>query len=364
MKPKNVVADLKIYSKNYVRSGSAVFFVFIFPIILMLIFGSIFSGTSSSQVPLYVQNQGTNNQNTSEFMYLLNQTQVVSVHIVPSDVNIHTYISQNSISAALVIPAGFSQNLSTNKASLILYDNPAVSTSGAVQQAVSIAIQLMNNRIANKTDAITLMTNTSLTSRSASYVDFLMPGLIGFVVLISPMFSMTYVVSSYKRDKIFRQLSLTPLTKSEWFLSKFAWYLVVSALSAAEIVAIGTFVFNASMAINLFVAAFIIIGVFMFTCLGILAGSVAKTEEGASVVGNIITFPMMFLAGTFFPISIMPSWLQTVAHVLPLYYIIDGLNSVTTYTNYASAWLDLAVSVAVALVIFALSIWKFDWKEE
>jgi ABC-2 type transport system permease protein len=118
------------------------------------------------------------------------------------------------------------------------------------------------------------------------------------------------------------------------------------------------------MAINLFVAAFIIIGVFMFTCLGILAGSVAKTEEGASVVGNIITFPMMFLAGTFFPISIMPSWLQTVAHVLPLYYIIDGLNSVTTYTNYASAWLDLAVSVAVALVIFALSIWKFDWKEE
>jgi len=73
---------------------------------------------------------------------------------------------------------------------------------------------------------------------------------------------------------------------------------------------------------------------------------------------------MMFLAGTFFQISIMPLWLQAFAHVLPLYYVIDGLNSVTIYANYSSALLDIIVSMVVAAVIFVLSMIKFSWKEE
>lgn len=364
MKAKNIIADLRVYAKNYMRSGSAVFFVFIFPIILMLIFGSIFSGTGSSQVTLYVQNLDSNGNLSSALIATLNDTQIVSVQMIPSNVNIHTYISQNSISAALLIPANFTTSAEAGSATLIFYNNPSESTSGVAQQAIGFAVQVLNNNLSGSTPSVYLSSNTSLTTHATGYVDFLMPGLIGFVVLISPMFSMTYVVSSYKRDKIFRQLSLTPLTKSEWFLSKFAWYLIISALSAAEIVALGTFVFNASMVLSLFMATFIIIGVFMFTSLGILAGAVAKSEEGASVIGNVITFPMMFLAGTFFPISIMPSWLQTFAHVLPLYYIINGLNSVTVYTNYPTAWLDLAVSVVVSVVIFALTIWRFNWKEE
>jgi len=364
MKLKNIFADLKIYAKNYTRSGSAVFFVFIFPIILMLIFGSIFSGTGSSQVPLYVQNLDSGGSLSSQFLASLNETHVVTVNMIPSNVNIHTYISENSISDALLIPSNFTTSVEGGGAILVYYDNPAVSTSGIAQQAISFAVQAMNNRLSNTSSIVSLSVNTSLTTHTTGYVDYLMPGLIGFVVLISPMFSMTYVVSSYKRDKIFRQLSLTPLTKSDWFVSKFLWYLIVSALSAAEIVAIGAFVFNASMAINLFMAAFIVIGVFMFTSLGILAGAIARSEEGSSVIGNVITFPMMFLAGTFFPISIMPAWLQSFAHFLPLYYIIDGLNSVTLYTNYPAAWFDLAVSFVVAVVIFVMSIWKFNWKEE
>ncbi len=364
MKMKNIIADLKVYSRNYMRSTTAIFFVFIFPLILMLLFGSIFSGSSTSAVPLYVQNLDNSGNMSNTFIDTLNSTHFVDITMIPDNVNIQTYISQHSISAALLIPANFTSSyLQGNHVELVYYNNPAVSTSSVAQQAISVTVQLFNSHFARQNQTIALL-SSSVTTHAANYIDFLIPGLIGLVILTSPMFSMTYIVSSYKKDKIFRQLSLTPLTRSEWFLSKFIWYLIISALSAIMIIAVGVLLFHSSLSISLYVIPFLVIGVFMFTSLGILAGSISRSEESASVIGNIITFPMMFLSGTFFPIEIMPGWLQSVAHVLPLFYIIDGLNSVTIYSNFSSATLDLVVSIAVAAVIFVLTVLKFNWKEQ
>ncbi len=364
MKLKNIIADLKVYSRNYMRSTTAIFFVFIFPLILMLLFGSIFSGSSTSAVPLYVQNLDSSGNMSNTFIDTLNSTHFVDITMIPDNVNIRTYISQHSISAALLIPANFTSSyLQGNHVDLVYYNNPAVSTSSVAQQAISVTVQLFNSHFAHQNQTIALL-SSSVTTHAANYIDFLIPGLIGLVILTSPMFSMTYIVSSYKKDKIFRQLSLTPLTRSEWFLSKFIWYLIISAISAIMIIAVGVLLFHSSLSLSLYMIPFLVIGVFMFTSLGILAGSISRSEESASVVGNIITFPMMFLSGTFFPIEIMPGWLQSVAHVLPLFYIIDGLNSVTIYSNFSSATLDLVVSIAVAAVIFGLTVLKFNWKEQ
>jgi ABC-2 type transport system permease protein len=95
-----------------------------------------------------------------------------------------------------------------------------------------------------------------------------------------------------------------------------------------------------------------------------LVGTVTKNPETAGVIGNIVTFPMMFLAGTFFPISIMPQYLQRIAHVLPLYYIIEGLNNIMVYGNYNGAVIDLAVVAVITVVIFLAAIKLFKWRED
>jgi ABC-2 type transport system permease protein len=98
--------------------------------------------------------------------------------------------------------------------------------------------------------------------------------------------------------------------------------------------------------------------------LGMLVGTVTKNPETAGVIGNIVTFPMMFLAGTFFPISIMPHYLQSIAHVLPLYYIVEGLNNVMVYANYTGAVIDLVVVGVITVVIFAAAVKLFKWRED
>ena len=59
------------------------------------------------------------------------------------------------------------------------------------------------------------VTSKTAVFQSYKYIDFLIPGLIGFSVLTSPMFALVNMSSEYKKDKIFKRLSLTPLTKTE-----------------------------------------------------------------------------------------------------------------------------------------------------
>jgi ABC-2 type transport system permease protein len=129
-------------------------------------------------------------------------------------------------------------------------------------------------------------------------------------------------------------------------------------------VAVGVLAWGAHVTLTVWLIPFLIIGPMLFASLGMLVGTVTKNPETAGVIGNIVTFPMMFLSGTFFPISIMPTYLQTIAHVLPLFYIIEGLNNVMVYGNIMGALIDLAVVAVITAVIFTAAIKLFKWRED
>jgi ABC-2 type transport system permease protein len=129
-------------------------------------------------------------------------------------------------------------------------------------------------------------------------------------------------------------------------------------------VGVGVFAFGAHVTLSIGLIPFLVLGPMLFAALGMLVGTVTKSPETAGVIGNIVTFPMMFLSGTFFPISTMPQYLQTLAHVLPLFYIIEGLNNVMVYGNITGALIDFAVVIAITAVIFGLAVRLFKWRED
>jgi ABC-2 type transport system permease protein len=93
-------------------------------------------------------------------------------------------------------------------------------------------------------------------------------------------------------------------------------------------------------------------------------GTVTKNPETAGVIGNIVTFPMMFLSGTFFPIAFMPDYLRNIAHILPLFYVIEGLTNIMLYQNYLGAAIDISVVGIITVVILALAVKLFKWRED
>ena len=102
----------------------------------------------------------------------------------------------------------------------------------------------------------------------------------------------------------------------------------------------------------------------MFTGLGMIIGRFVKEEETADMAGGAITFPMMFLAGTFFPLEQMPEFLQSVAQLLPLYYVNEGLRNAMIYANFDKAIFFTAFVVTFAVVFFIIGVVLQKWEED
>jgi ABC-2 type transport system permease protein len=363
---RRVLADLPIVARQYTRNPIGLFFSLVFPIILIGLFGLIFSSTASTSVNLPVLLLDHSNESSS-FLDALNATGLVNVQIVNdvSEENFSNSLYANETPVGLVIPPGFGAGVAAHRAiNVTLYTDPGNPTaSGTVEAAVNSAVTQLNFRAADARPVIGV-NGLTVGSKSFAYIDYLIPGLIGFAILTSPMFSMVDLVSTYRKDGFFRQLSLTPLTRAEWLTSRILWYIGLTLVSAAVMLFVGIVVFGAKVTIPLAMLPFLVVGPFLFVSLGMLAGSVAKSPESAAVIGNIITFPMMFLSGTFFPTSDFSPGLLLIAHALPLYYVIDGLNSVMLFSSTTRALTDFAIVFGISVVIFLAAIVTFKWREE
>jgi len=363
---RRIAAYFPAFAKGYIRNPMGMFFSLIFPVILILIFGAVFSNSGSSQVALTVENLDHNSLASQQFLAALNATGAVSVTFVPADTgNLSSYLANHSLTAGLVIPAGFGADVnSSTPVHLLVYTSPASGAeAGIVQGAVTGAAAAMNLRLAGGAEVV-VPQYLNVGSTVYRYIDYLVPGLIGFSVLVSPMFSMVNISSTWKRDKLFRQMSLTPLTRGEWLTATLLWFVTIALVSAVLLVGVGQLAFGAHVTIDLLALPFLVLAPILFVSLGLLAGSVSSTPESAGVIGNIITFPMMFLSGTFFPVSLFPRWLATVAHVLPLFYVIDGLNDAMVYHNPSGVYFDVLVVGAIALAFALAATRLFRWREE
>ena len=136
---KRILADFKVYSRGYLRNRVGLFFGLVFPVILILIFGAIFSGNSTGTVTVYVQNHDTGPFVTpqmnvaSQFLDGLNSTGTLDVVMVSPSENMSSYLSSQSASDGIVIPAGFSASyLAGDHVNITVYGNPASTTSNIV----------------------------------------------------------------------------------------------------------------------------------------------------------------------------------------------------------------------------------------
>ncbi len=373
---KRTLADLRMFGRGYLRNIVGLFFGIIFPVIIIGLFGAIFAG-SGGPVTVYVQNRDLGPFPTpqlniaTQFVDALNGTGIsvnttwpVVVRTVNASEDFSQYLADQSASDGVVIPGNFSLDFVTGQPiNVTVYGNPAQSSSAIVGGIVDAIVNEFNLRRVNGTNVIQI-TSATVNTDQTKYIDFLIPGLIGFSILVSPMFSMVNITSEYKKIKLFKQLSLTPLHKMEWLASKVIFYIILSVISFLLLVVVGVYGFGAHMTLTVWLIPFLILGPMLFSSLGMLVGTVTKSVESASVLGNIITFPMMFLSGTFFPIATMPTYLQSFAHVLPLFYIVEGLNNVMVYGNVMAALFDIAVTTAITLVVFVAAAKVFKWRED
>jgi len=365
MKMSNIAAYFILHAKSYFRSWSAIFFQIGFPVILMLLFGAIFSGSSYTPSTLIVQNDSPSPVSWG-VVSAINDSGLFHVQVINNNVNLSQYIIKNSVGAALLIPANFTSNFYSGHAYVILMGEASPQVSSIDYQMLDGVLAEINYKLANASQKLVLISQVS-SGVSDKTVNYYVPGLIGFTVL-TPMFNMVYQVPNYRKEKIFRQLSFSGLTKSEWMIANILHSFVMLVISDIVLVLIAIKVFGASLILTpatiLLSALIVFVGLIFFIGLGILAGLVSDNEETVSVVGNLILFPMMLLSGVFFPLSFAPSYLQVISKFLPLTYFINALNSTLIYGNYYTIYIQLLLLAVSSFIVFLIAARVFSWKQK
>jgi ABC-2 type transport system permease protein len=105
-------------------------------------------------------------------------------------------------------------------------------------------------------------------------------------------------------------------------------------------------------------------GTLAFMSIGLLVGSFAKTQQAATAVANLIILPMAFLGGAFIPLDFAPNWLRDTSYVMPLRYLVTGMQDVMARgEGPATALPAIGILLGLTVVLTFIAVRVFRWDE-
>jgi ABC-2 type transport system permease protein len=330
------------------RSRTALFFSLLLPIVFMVLFGLIFGSGQAQRTDIAVAGTGP-------LITGLEHSGAVKVHHYASPAQALQRVKDGHEPAS-VIENGSSAD--------VRYEASQGTTALIVRSIIDGVAAQVNQQASGRPPAVR-MSEAPVESSSLSYIDFLVPGLLAMAISQSAVFGIAGVLVSWRERGMFRRLRLTPLPLWEFATGRIMASLVLAIAQAAVLLTVGKVAFGVNLSAHaiLTIIPLVLAGALCFIAIGFLVGSLAKTQEAGDAIGNVVTLPMIFLAGVFFPLDSAPSWLQTVAKLLPLTYLATGLRDLAVRGHsFASSIPDIAVLLAGALVLGAISLRYFRWE--
>lgn len=362
----NVIFRLaQTLTKAYFRDKVALFFTFVFPLIFLLVFGSLNSNNDGVSFDVAIINE-SKAPFAQKFTEELNKSGAVKEKKVTSLEQAKEQMGRGELDTIVVMSEEFGLPNQNNQPSgnLLVYVDPNSTQTG--QTFASIMESVLSEIESGITGQKPLFSveQVSTGKNGLEPFDYVFAGLLGFSILSLGFFGPTNSIPSQKKEGILRRLRTTPLRTSQYVLGTTLNYLLVGVITIALLFIVGLIVFDFKMQGSYLAFALIAaFGVVMMFGFGLAVGGWAKNENQAAPLTNLIAFPMMFLSGVFFPRFLMPEWLQSVSDFLPLTPLIDGIRKIITEgQSLLQLGPELAIMTAWTVVIYIIAFRVFRWE--
>jgi len=199
---------------------------------------------------------------------------------------------------------------------------------------------------------------------SVSYTAFLVPGLVMMSVLQNAFAnsSSSLIQSKIMGNLVF--LLLTPLSHWHWFVAYVGSSVVRGLAVGTGVFAVTVYFGRPSFEAPLWIVVFAVLGAALLGALGLIAGLWAEKFDQMAVFQNFVIMPLTFLSGVFYSIhSLPPAW-QTVSHLNPFFYMIDGFRYGFFGVSDVSPWISLGIVGGALIVVswIAVHLLKIGYK--
>lgn len=363
-------ANLAVSIKSFYRDKTVIFFRIAFPVILILVFGTIFMDRGNEIFALGIQDLDRTKA-SAQIAQAIGLSGRFKITKVAPTLDAPQFAKDHKLNLVLVIPKGSEESLVRRMksddpkgfVSLRAVHDPSSFGVSTKMQVLSMVLAAMNQKMSGKAAFIKL-SETSILKKKYRFIEFFVPGIIALAVMTASLFGSVNVNAELRQKGVFRKLSTTPITRTDWILSTVLYQFILAVISTIVMLLVSYAAFNVSLAINAWLLVFVALDVFTFVGLGMILSRVAKEAESAAAASDALMFPMMFLSGTFFPIEMMPDFLQKFAKVLPLYYVNEGLRASMVSVDNMAALKSAAIIGVFAVVVFVLGIMITSFGDE
>ena len=349
--------------RSTLKSPQAVFVGLFFPIVLIVIFGSIGGGGGASVDVAF--EPGTDS--TTLFYQAL--THYPGLNVQPNNDparDVNDQLKKGRITAIMSIrrlPAGartpWELHLRTTQASSkdlrLLYP------------VLRDAIHQIEEREYPDRPMYASITETEEPGRAYKMIDFLLPGMIGFSLIGASIFSIAFVFFSMRETLVLKRLYSTPIRRGYIILGESLSRVIFQLAVVLVLIAFGYFIYHFTLANGLYTLGSMLflsfLALLVFMGFGFFIASVARNQHVIPIYANLFMFPQYFLSGTFFSRDALPAFLQPVLKALPLTALNDSMRKVAFEgASLVTCWPEILILGAWGVVVYAATVKVFRWE--
>jgi ABC-2 type transport system permease protein len=361
-----VLVFAKIDVRRLFRDKVAIFFTFVFPLLFLFVFGGIFGRDSNVSFNVALLNE-SNSQFAQQFVEESKDDELLKVDAdIKNLADAKEKMVRGELDATIILPESFGQvgekGYPTGEAQ-VLYNKNSEQAAQTLTSVLNAMFEEINNSIV-PTDRPFVAVAQSTDTLGLTSLDYVFAGLLGFSLLSLGIFGPTAVFPKLKEKGVLRRYHTTTLKVWQYFLGNVISNVFVGVLSIASMFIVGVLVFDVSMRGSyLDLLGLVMLSAAMLFGIGLAVGGWAKNEKQAAPLAQIVTFPMMFLSGSFFPRYLMPEWLQGITYYLPLTPVIDATRLII---NEGYGFLDLLPQLGLiagwCVVVYLIAFRVFRWE--
>jgi ABC-2 type transport system permease protein len=358
-------------------------FVLIMPLLMILIFGYTFGGDVKNIAIEVVDYDTGVPAETSPVLpnglFLARKVtdtfgaDAFSIHMNTNSSNARQIVREGKAWAAIIFPEDFTENFLTTimtqdmslSPKIEIYidaSNPTIAAAviKEVTQSVQITLKELSAtlNISQIEMPITIEQVYAYGGGDTRFIDYFAPGVISFaIMMVTTMITIILFVNE-RRNGTLQRLLVSPASESEIVVGYALAFAVIGIIQSIVVLIAAILLFDISIVGNILLALIVILLLaFGHQGLGILLSAGAKNELQAIQFIPLILFPSILLAGLFWPVESIPSYLQPLSYIIPLRYGIDAERSIMLRGwGIGEIWVDIVVLVLFALLTLSASV--------
>lgn len=335
-------------TREFFREPEAIFWVYVFPIILMFGLGLAFRGGPAKVAVDIVEGPEAARAEAALLEGKSEALGELTIHRVSAAEARRRYGAGKADLIVEVVEGGYRFTL-----------DPSRTEARSVRALVEDALQ----RAAGRKDPRTVE-NVEIQEPGSRYIDWLIPGLLGMNIMGGGLWGLGFVTVDFRMRKLLKRFIATPMRRGDFLLSLIASRLLFLIPEAAVILSVGHLAFGLECKGSwLSVISLSLLGALSFSGLGLLIACRTDKIEVISGLLNVIILPMWLFSGVFFSADRFPEALQPFTRALPLTQLNDALRAVILDgAGLASQWLPASVLLGYGAVSYVLALRWFRWR--